>query len=328
MMRLALAATSVASALAHGAIVYPRSRNAVDYTEVDCDKNTDGCTVSDACDPSKPAAGSLAKPHRYWRIDVLPEYMLNFTVVHGRASPPWLDICSLDFFGSLDGTGPSLLPAKSGAIVASPNVHGSWPSAPTCSGGNSSSWEGMWQAQNNGQADNYLGWDFGSGRAVSVRSVRVKQFDTGDCARSMAVQFSDDGACYYDAWFVDASENCPHNTTSVGGHAGVTVSPPAVRPNPSPSAQRAREAKGDGCVNHTYPTEPCHNGQASFWYSQGCFIGCPTCDGLSGRRQTDLCGLGKKATLPDYARSVNRNATRFSPQDIYRHNPWSAGSNR
>ena len=34
--------------------------------------------------------------------------------------------------------------------------------------------------------------------------------------------------------------------------------------------------------------------------------------------------LGKKATLPDYGRSVNRNVTRFSEQDIYQHNPWSA----
>ena len=32
----------------------------------------------------------------------------------------------------------------------------------------------------------------------------------------------------------------------------------------------------------------CDNGQSSFWYSQGCFIGCPTCDHVSGRRQTDV----------------------------------------
>ena len=31
-------------------------------------------------------------------------------------------------------------------------------------------------------------------------------------------------------------------------------------------------------------------------YSQGCFIGCKTCDHVSGRRQTDLCGAGFKAT--------------------------------
>merc|ERR1719174_3022199 len=84
------------------------------------------------------------------------------------------------------------------------------------------------------------------------------------------------------------------------------------------------KVKGGGCVNVTHPGEPCLNGQAAFWYSQGCFIGCPSCDHLSGRRQTDLCGLGKKATLPDYARSVNLNATRGSALDIYQHNPWMA----
>eukprot|EP00039_Didymoeca_costata_P018358 m.333142 g.333142 ORF g.333142 m.333142 type:complete len:370 (+) comp17080_c0_seq1:62-1171(+) len=71
--------------------------------------------------------------------------------------------------------------------------------------------------------------------------------------------------------------------------------------------------------------ENCNNGQASFWYSQGCFIGCPTCDHKSGRRQTDLCGLGKVATINDpMYRSVNRNATAQSPEDIYKHNPWRA----
>jgi len=77
------------------------------------------------------------------------------------------------------------------------------------------------------------------------------------------------------------------------------------------------------CSNIT--GKACNNGQAAFWYSQGCFIGCPTCDNVSGRRQVDLCGLGMKATLndPKY-RSVNRNATAGSPQDIYKHNPWRA----
>eukprot|EP01051_Picozoa_sp_SAG22_P002213 SAG22_NODE_97_length_20760_cov_43.302850_15_plen_460_part_00 len=76
-----------------------------------------------------------------------------------------------------------------------------------------------------------------------------------------------------------------------------------------------------GCVNATHPGQPCYNGQAAFFYSQGCFIGCPECDHWSGRRQTDLCRLGKEPTLPDHARSVNRNATANSMYDIYRHNP-------
>lgn len=77
------------------------------------------------------------------------------------------------------------------------------------------------------------------------------------------------------------------------------------------------------CSNNT--GAPCQNGQASMWYSQGCFIGCPTCDTASGRRQTDLCGLGKKQTLvdPKYW-SLNRDAVPFSDDDIYRHNPWRA----
>jgi len=76
------------------------------------------------------------------------------------------------------------------------------------------------------------------------------------------------------------------------------------------------------CTNIT--GAECNNGQAPFWYSQGCFIGCPECDHMSGRRQVDLCGLGKTPTLPDQFRTVNRNATAGSPQDIYKHNPWRA----
>jgi hypothetical protein len=69
----------------------------------------------------------------------------------------------------------------------------------------------------------------------------------------------------------------------------------------------------------------CNNGQAAFWYSQGCFIGCPTCDNASGRRQVDLCGLGKKQTLTDPKYwSVNRDAPPGSDLDIYKHNPWRA----
>ena len=69
----------------------------------------------------------------------------------------------------------------------------------------------------------------------------------------------------------------------------------------------------------------CDNGQAQYWYSQGCFIGCPACDHVSGRRQTDLCGLGKHPTInaPEH-RTVNRAAPAGSALDIYRHNPWRA----
>ena len=72
---------------------------------------------------------------------------------------------------------------------------------------------------------------------------------------------------------------------------------------------------------------PCDIGQSCYWYSQGCTIGCPTCDSVSGRRQVDLCGLGWGATLPSKYRTVNRDSVPGSKFDIYKHNPWrSPGS--
>ena len=64
------------------------------------------------------------------------------------------------------------------------------------------------------------------------------------------------------------------------------------------------------CSNLT--GDECNNGQAVYWYSQGCFIGCDSCDHKSGRRQTDLCKKGFVGQLPDYAISVNRDAVRDS----------------
>ena len=69
----------------------------------------------------------------------------------------------------------------------------------------------------------------------------------------------------------------------------------------------------------------CDNGQACYWYQQGCSIGCPTCDSVSGRVQVDICGLGKKATNNNpETRTVNRDAEAGSVYDIYKHNPWRA----
>ena len=76
------------------------------------------------------------------------------------------------------------------------------------------------------------------------------------------------------------------------------------------------------CVNITGGA--CNNGQAAFWYSQGCFIGCPKCDHVSGRRQTDLCGKGFVGQSPPNASAVNTGVERNSIYDIYRHNPWRA----
>jgi len=85
------------------------------------------------------------------------------------------------------------------------------------------------------------------------------------------------------------------------------------------------------CANLTHKGAACDNGQSAFWYSQGCFIGCPACDHVSGRRQTDVCGAGFVGRLPSHAIAVNgfhavndTKIKRNSPSDIYRHNPWRA----
>ena len=75
------------------------------------------------------------------------------------------------------------------------------------------------------------------------------------------------------------------------------------------------------CANAT--GDACDVAQSCYWYSQGCTIGCPSCDHTNGRAQIDLCGLGKASTLNDSRyRSVNVDAT--GELDIYRFNPWRA----
>lgn len=95
-----------------------------------------------------------------------------------------------------------------------------------------------------------------------------------------------------------------------------------VFPRPRNSIDYLKNVNEEQCSNIT--GHACHDGQAAFWYSQGCFIGCPTCDHISGRRQTDLCKLGKKATNNGEARSLNLDATPLASNDIYQHNPWRA----
>ena len=105
--------------------------------------------------------------------------------------------------------------------------------------------------------------------------------------------------------------------------AGASAHGMMVHPRPRNSIDYLVDVNdGHGCANVTGDT--CLNGQAAFYYSQGCFIGCPECDHTSGRRQTDLCKLGKKSTNNGAARSLNFNVTPGAPNDIFRHNPWRA----
>ena len=195
------------------------------------------------CPPA--AAGAATKPHRFWRVSTVPT---DFDQTSGM-NPTW-DVCSLDFFGSADGSGPSLLPVNKasdpagGTFFASPA--GNFPAEPFCNRGNTSTWGRIWKSTT--EAEHYLGWDYGAGKSAAVKSIKIKQFDTQYCAKSITVQWSDDGSCFHDSWYVNASASCPLNTTAVGGHAGITTSPPAVQPKP----EAPKRDIGDAALNITY----------------------------------------------------------------------------
>jgi len=77
------------------------------------------------------------------------------------------------------------------------------------------------------------------------------------------------------------------------------------------------------------------NGQACFWFSNGCSIGCDICDGTSRgpipnskdpfwRRKFNTCNsTTAKATICDPKfRTVNRDAECGAPDDWYYYSPW------
>jgi len=92
--------------------------------------------------------------------------------------------------------------------------------------------------------------------------------------------------------------------------------------NGKPGCAESSSVCGCWCSNGTSPCEP---GQSCFFFSQGCSIGCPSCDGKNARLQKDLCGNGAKPTICDRRlRTYNIPAECDTKVDKYKHNPWRA----
>lgn len=74
-------------------------------------------------------------------------------------------------------------------------------------------------------------------------------------------------------------------------------------------------------------TSTCNSGQSCFWFSQGCGIGCKTCDGNGTRVPNfDHCpsdSIAPTITDPKY-RTVNQAAESGSLADFTKYNPWRA----
>jgi len=77
----------------------------------------------------------------------------------------------------------------------------------------------------------------------------------------------------------------------------------------------------------TNGTDICNNGQSCFWFSQGCTIGCKSCDGNGSRLPNfDHCpgeSIAPTLTDPKY-RTVNQGAESGSEADFTKFNPWRA----
>jgi len=128
-------------------------------------------------------------------------------------------------------------------------------------------------------------------------------------------------------------------TSSVSGHGAVVFPPPrnAVDHDIPPWSQGVPDpipgvdawcpfAKGSALSGS--------NGQACFWFSNGCSIGCPECDGKTRgpipndpqyAHKMDVCGLNFTATVcdPDH-RTVNTGAECGAEDDFYYYSPWRA----
>jgi len=125
----------------------------------------------------------------------------------------------------------------------------------------------------------------------------------------------------------------------VSGHAAVVIPPPRnavdhdILPwnGPIPSKLPGVDA---WCfvANGTHLSGV--NGQACFWFSNGCSIGCPKCDGITRgpipsepkfAHKMDVCGLNYTATICDpKLRTVNTGVECGSEKDYYYYSPWRA----
>jgi len=68
------------------------------------------------------------------------------------------------------------------------------------------------------------------------------------------------------------------------------------------------------------------NGQPCLWFSNGCTIGCPDCNGIHGHTNVSLCPnpTARPMLNDSRLRTMNVNTKVGSGDDVYMWNPWRA----
>jgi hypothetical protein len=108
----------------------------------------------------------------------------------------------------------------------------------------------------------------------------------------------------------------------VAGHGGLTFPPPRNNHGNTNPANHTP----DGSLDTIHGGNGCAGGEC-FWFSEGCYIGCPNCtlkDPATGNRYNHPnCEHPAEASLPQYARTWNvQNLSKMG--DWTRYHPWRA----
>jgi hypothetical protein len=126
---------------------------------------------------------------------------------------------------------------------------------------------------------------------------------------------------------------CSASLAAVHGHASLIMPPTRNSIDAETSEWSDGKHPNTGTIEPyncrcTNGTSDCSNGQSCFWFSQGCTIGCPSCDANGARYPSfDHCP-GSPKPPPTYLNkkywTANHNATPGSHEDIFQFNPWRA----
>ena len=96
----------------------------------------------------------------------------------------------------------------------------------------------MWSPDAPQHDHQWVGYDFGAGKATNVQSIRLKQFPNQYCAATPSLQYSDDQLVWITKVRMECGSECPNNATGSEPQEGWVQSPgPGTVAPPTPPLQ-------------------------------------------------------------------------------------------